>query len=76
MNVEVAPEISEKLVPFNEDCHCMFPLLLLRVSLEELLPSQAVVGPEMVPAAVGAVTEIKTLEVDTALHAPLLTLAR
>ena len=54
----------------------MFPLLLVKVSVEELLPAHAVVGPEMVPAAVEAVTEINTLEVVAALQTPLVTFAR
>ena len=61
---------------FGEDCHCIVPVLPLKVKVVLLVPLHTVVPPLMLPATDVGLTVMVTLDVLTDEHTPLVTTAR
>ena len=59
----------------DESCHCIVPVLPLRVSTVLLVPAQTDVAPAMLPATDVGLTVMVTLDVVSELQAPLVTTA-
>ena len=65
-----------KVTLSDDDCHCIVPVLPLKVSTVLLVPVQTVAAPVMLPATDAGVTVIVTLEVVAGAQTPLVITAR
>ena len=66
----------EKETLSDDDCHCIVPVLPLKVSTVLLVPAQTVAAPVMLPETDAGVTVIVTLEVFADEQTPFVTTAR
>ena len=64
-----------KVTLSEDDCHCIVPVLPLKVKTVLLVPVQTVAAPVMLPATEAGLTVIVTLDVVAEEQAPLVTTA-
>ena len=64
-----------KVTLSEDDCHCIVPILPLKVNTVLLVPVQTVAAPVMLPATEVGFTAIVTLEVVADEQTPLVTTA-
>ena len=72
----MALPIFVKVTLSAEDCHCIVPVLPLKVNTVLLVPVQTAVAPAMLPATDVGLTVMVILEVVAELQTPLVTTAR
>ena len=70
-----SPTRSIKSRLFNDDCHWMEPLLPINFKVEELIPLQTSLAPDISPETLTGVTLITIVEVSDKEQTPFFTMA-
>ena len=74
--VEVAPLILLNVLLSGDDCHWMFPVFPLRVSVVLFVPEHTVVPPETVPPTDDGMTVMVAVVLVVGEQTPLVTTAK